>query len=82
MTTTGASSYGQLEAAGPSSSEGPGAAEDSSHVGERKVHFQSNTDGEKNIRKFDGLAKNFKPQSEEGHEIGQSSVGQYLCNIW
>ena len=62
VTTTGAR---QLEAAEVSTSGRPFAAEDPSNTGERKVHLHSNTDGEGYIGKFDDLAKNFKPQSEE-----------------
>ena len=36
---------------------------------QKKVHFQPNTDGAQNIRKFDDLAKNFQPQSQEEHEF-------------
>ena len=62
---SGGSKSGQLEAAGVSISGRPVATEDPSNTGERKVHLQSNTDGEKNISKFDDLANNFKPRSEE-----------------
>ena len=82
MTTTGASSSEQLGAAGVSSSGRSVAAEDPSNTGERKVHLQSNTDGEKYIKKIDDLATSSKPQSEDEQENFQSSIEQYLCKNW
>ena len=55
--TPGASSSGQLEAAGASSSGSPVATEDSSS--EKKDHTHPCTDGDKYIRKFDDPAKDF-----------------------
>ena len=76
-TTTGSSSSGQLEAAGASSSARLVATEDPSNTGERKLHLQTTTDGEKYIKKFDDPAKNFNPQSEEEHEsYNQSKMWQ------
>ena len=78
---TGESSYGQLAAAVASSSGWPVATEDPSC--EKKVHLQSNTDGENYIRKFDDPSKKFKPQGAEEHEFyNQVFIGQYLCKHW
>ena len=51
------------------------ATEDWSKTGEGKIHLQSNTDRENYIRKFDGPAKNFTPQSEEEHEFYNQVLG-------
>ena len=48
----------------------------------RKFHLHPSTDGEKYIRKFDDLAMNFKPQSEEERDISQSSIEQHMCKSW
>ena len=80
ITMTGESSSGQLAAAVASSSAWPVVTEDPSC--EKKVHLQSNTDGDKYIRKFDDRAKKFKPQSQEEHEFLQPNIGQYLCKHW
>ena len=66
-TTPRASSSGQLEAAGPSSSGRLVAAEDPSI--EKKVHLHPKTHGEKYIRKFDDPVRKFEPQNEEEHEL-------------
>ena len=63
----GASSFRHLEEAGASSSGRPIGAEDPSS--EKKVHLHPNTGGETYIRKFEDLARNFKPQNEEEHEF-------------
>ena len=65
-----------MEAAGVSSCGRPVATEDP--ASEKKVHIQSNTDGEKYIRKFIDPAKNLQPQSVEEHKNLQSSIGEYL----
>ena len=75
MTTTGPSSFGQLEVAGKSSSRRLVAAEDPSSTGERKVHLHSNTNGEKYIRKFEAAQRGFT-------RILHSSTGQCLCKMW
>ena len=48
----------------------------------KKVHLQANTHGANYIRKFDDLAKKFKPQSEEGARILQPSILEDLREIW
>ena len=65
---------------GASSSRRPVATEDLSS--EKKGHLHPNTEGEKHVKKFDDVAKNFEPQSEERARILQSNIKQFLCKIW
>ena len=78
--TPGASSSGQLETAGPSSSGRPVAMDDLSSA--KKVQFHPQIDGEKYIGKFDDLAKIFQAAESGGAREIQSSTGQYLCIFW
>ena len=64
---SGVSRPRQLEATGTSISARPVATEDVSS--ETKVHLHPNADGEKYIKKFDDMAKKFKPLSEEEHDF-------------
>ena len=74
-TTPGASSSGQLEAAGVSSSRRPVATEEPST--KKNVHLHPDTEWRKYIKKFDDPANNLVPQSEEKHE-----VYNHVLEIW
>ena len=50
----------------------PVATEDLSS--ETKVHLHQNANGEKYVKKFDDIAKKFKPQSEEEHDFDQQKL--------
>ena len=75
-TTPGASSSGQLETRGASSSRRPVATEDLSSG--KKVHLRPNIDGQQYIKKFDDPAENLKRQSEEEHEF-YNQVLNIIC---
>ena len=76
-TTPGASSSGQLETRGASSSRRLVSTEDLSSG--KKVHLRPNIDGQQYIKKFDDPAENLK---RGGARILQSSVEHYLCQIF
>ena len=74
--TPAASSFGQLYTLGASSSGRPVVTEELSRG--KVVHLRPNTDGEKYVKKFNGPAKNFKPQSEEEHEF-YNQISNSIC---
>ena len=49
--------------------------------GGKRVHLHPSTDGEKYITKFDGSAKNFKPQSDEEHTFHSQVLNSICANV-